>query len=144
MEGIMGGETRLVLDEEEQALRDSDPEDCFRHAVRRGALALDEVTASLPPRIAAALDSIAAGERPPAPVPRVARGLDVQEKRPDKPQPIGQVSELASARRMLTVHPQLTHMLDEQILGPDEALEAAHALDHLLGRYMTGTRYAAP
>jgi len=35
-------------------------------------------------------------------------------------------------------------MLDEQVLTPDEALEAAQAIDHTLDRYMTGTRYAAP
>jgi hypothetical protein len=144
MEGIMGGETRLVLDEEEQALRDSDPEACFRHAIRRGALALDEVTASMPPGIAAALDSIAAGERSPAPGPSRARALDLRETRPDEPQSLEQDYESASARRMLASHPQLTYMLDEKMLEPGEALEAAQALDHLLGRYTTGTRYAAP
>jgi hypothetical protein len=144
MEGVMGGGPRLVLDDEERALRDSDPEACFRHAVRRGPLTLDEITASLSPRTTAALHGIAAGERSPAPGPSRARALDLRETRSDEPQSLEQDSESASARRMLAGHPQLTQMLDEQILGPGEALEAAHALDHLLGRYMTGTRYAAP
>jgi hypothetical protein len=147
MEGVMGDEPNLpnlVLDEEEQALRDSDPEACFRHAIQRGALSLDQVTASLSPRIAAALHSIAAGERSPATGLSIARTLDPQETQPGKRQLLEQGSELASARQMLAGHPQLTWMLDEQILGPGQALQAARALDHLLGRYMTGTRYAAP
>jgi hypothetical protein len=35
-------------------------------------------------------------------------------------------------------------MLHEKTLTPDEALKAAQAIDRTLGRYMTGTRYAAP
>jgi hypothetical protein len=45
---------------------------------------------------------------------------------------------------MLGSHPYLTHLLDEQVLQPGEAMDVAHVIDDLLGRYMTGTRYAAP
>jgi hypothetical protein len=133
-----------VLDEEEKALRYSDPEACFQHAVRRGAFALDEVTAPLSPHIAAVVRSIATGERLPMPGPPLARTLHPHETRPDRPQPLEHDSELARTRQILASHPQLTRMLDEQIVEPSQALEAAHALDRLLGRYMTGTRYAAP
>jgi hypothetical protein len=35
-------------------------------------------------------------------------------------------------------------LLDQDAVSPDEALQAAHQIDRLLGRYFTGTRYAAP
>jgi len=120
----------FALDEEEQALCDSAPEECFRHAIRRGALSPDEATARLSPRIAAAVRSIATGERLTAP--------------PDRPRPLERSQEREMTRKILAGHPQLTQMLDERILGPDEALEVAQALDGILGRYTTGTRYAAP
>jgi hypothetical protein len=44
----------------------------------------------------------------------------------------------------LASHPQLASMLEERTLTPEEAMAAAHAIDHTLGRYLTGTRYAAP
>ncbi|MGD2148206.1 MAG: hypothetical protein PVH41_16060 [Anaerolineae bacterium] len=140
----MGTRPRLVLDQKEQALRDLDPEACLRHAIRRGALSLDEVTASLPPRIAAALRSVAAGERPPSYSPIAARTDPAGESATGGPRPAEQLEELAATRRMLGSHPYLTHLLDEQVLQPGEAMDVAHVIDDLLGRYMTGTRYAAP
>jgi hypothetical protein len=47
-------------------------------------------------------------------------------------------------RSSLVNHPALTQMMAEQVLTPDEALEAANAIDRALGRYLTGTRYAVP
>jgi hypothetical protein len=35
-------------------------------------------------------------------------------------------------------------MLDQRFLTAEEAIEATHAIDHTLGRYLTGTRYAVP
>ncbi len=134
---MLGSSYTLDLDEEEQALLGTAPEECFRHVVRRGALSLDEVTAQLSPRIAAVVRSIAAGERPTA--------------LPDPPQLPEQFLEWAwgreavqSAQETLVAHPQLVQMLDEGILMANEALQVAQALDRALGRYMTGTLYAAP
>ena len=140
----MGTKPGLALDRKEQTLRDPDPEACMRHAIRRGALSLDEVTASLSPRIAAALRSVAAGERPPTSSPIAARTGPAGESASGDPRPAEQLDELAATRRMLGSHPHLTHLLDEQILQPGEAMGVAHVIDDLLGRYMTGTRYAAP
>ena len=44
----------------------------------------------------------------------------------------------------LAVWPGLQHAVDEEILTASEALEVAHTIDRTLGRYMTGTLYAAP
>ena len=140
----MGTKPRLELDQREQGLRDLDPEACVRQAIRRGALSLDEVTASLPPRIAAALRSVAAGERPPT-LGRVStRTVAPKESAPGDARQAEQPEELTATRRMLGSHPHLTHLLDEQVLKPGEAMQVAHVIDDLLGRYMTGTRYAAP
>ena len=134
----------LALDEEEQALCDSAPEECFRHAIRRGALSLDEATARLSPRIAAVVRSVATGERLTAPDMARARSMDVQTTPPDRPRPLDLSQERETTRKMLAAHPQLAQMLDERILEPGEALGVAQALDGILGRYTTGTRYAAP
>jgi hypothetical protein len=47
-------------------------------------------------------------------------------------------------RQAISPYAELADLLDEQSLTPSEALAAAHAIDHALGRYLTGTRYAAP
>lgn len=134
----------LALDEEERALCDSAPEECFRHAIRRGALSLDEATARLSPRIAAVIRSIATGERLTALDPETTRSIGAQLTPPDRPQSRERSQERETTRKVLAGHPQLTQMLDERILGPGEALGIAQALDTILGRYMTGTKYAAP
>jgi hypothetical protein len=41
-------------------------------------------------------------------------------------------------------YPKLLELVDQDALSPDEAMRAAHQIDGLLGRYHTGTRYAAP
>ena len=51
------------LNEEERALCYTAPEECLRRLIGRGGLALDEVTLSLPPHVAAAVRVIASGER---------------------------------------------------------------------------------
>ena len=140
----MSSEPALALDQEEQALRDLDPEACLRRVIGRGAVSLDEVTASLSPHIAAALRSVVAGERPAAPGPSLARAVPTTEHPPGDSRPPEETEELAATRRMLGSHPHLTYLLDQQILEPGEAMHVAHTIDDLLGRYMTGTRYAAP
>ncbi len=118
-----------VLNQAEQALLDSEPEECFRHAVRRAAISLDKATTHLSPRIAAVVRCIVTGERPDA---------------PDQPRPVEHSWERERAQKSLSEHPQLAQMLNERTLTADEAMQAAHAMDHILGRYTTGTRYAAP
>jgi hypothetical protein len=125
---MLGG-PNPVLNEKEQTLVDSTPEECLRHVVQRGALTLDEVSPRLSPRVAAVVHSIAAGER-----------VSLTERR-----------ESSTATRdyewtlnVLADFSQIAHLLREQALTPDEAMEAAHAIDKILGRYMTGTKYAAP
>ena len=136
----------LILNDEEQELLGTAPEGCLRRVVARGALPLDQITESLPPRVAAALRSIVTGERLAAldvePEPErditdwgLTRAMD------DSSWPQAAVSLV---REMLPSHPQLVRMLDEEILTPGETMDVAHAIDYALGRYLTGTRYAAP
>jgi hypothetical protein len=152
MEVAMRHQPNPVLNEKERKLLESEPEECFRHAVRRGAISLDEATTHLPPHIAAVVRCIATGERPggdavrsAAHAPAVARNVATrgQFDAPTPPQPLDS-RERQSAQKSLAVHPQLAQMLNERALTADEALQAAHAMDDLLGRYPTGTRYAAP
>jgi hypothetical protein len=145
-----------ILNEEELDLLNDHPEECLRRVVGRGALSLDQITADLPSRVAAVVRSIATGERP------IVRGVErdlggiksgprrsgpgaygVDDARPSGP--LGLVGQMAArTRQSLSFHPRLTAMVDEEILTADEALQAAHAIDHVLDRYLTGTRYAAP
>jgi len=46
--------------------------------------------------------------------------------------------------RSLGAWPSLQQAVDERKLTADEAMEMARTIDHILGRYTTGTRYAAP
>lgn len=139
-----------VLDKEEQALLFKAPETCFQRAIGRGALSLEEVTARLPSHIATAVRSVAIGERLSMP----ERGPDAgefsagsparalppsEEQKPDK---AGR--EYEWTLKALSEFPQLARLLGERVLTPDEAMQAAHAIDGILGRYLTGTRYAAP
>ena len=119
----------------------SRPEECLRRAVRRGAFSLNQVTQRLPPHVATAVRSIATGER------LAARAVEPEPEKDGAESPTRSSTASWSyegARNTLSGHPQLVRMLDEQVLTPDEALEAAQAIDRTLGRYMTGTRYAAP
>lgn len=128
-----------ALNEEEQALLDLHPEECFRRAVQRGAISLDKVTEELAPRLAAAVRSIITGERvsdpsrqqDPGHLPTAAGGGT-----PNIPPP--------SAQDTLAPYPQFRRLLEEQALNWAEALAAANAIDRALGRYLTGTKYAAP
>lgn len=113
---------------EERALLGSAPEECVQRAVRRGALPLDQIIGRLSPRVAAIVRSIATGERLPE--------LPEREEA-SQPPPAGRQSDLSA-------YPQLQRIVDEEILTLAEAFEAAHAVDRALGRYMTGTKYAAP
>jgi hypothetical protein len=126
-----------ALNEKEQELMVSAPEECLSHAVQRGAIALDEMESSLQPRVLAVVRSIATGERETLPGPGSSRERGVPTVLPP-----GQEHEWAL--RTLSEFPQIAHLLSEQIISPDEAMQAAQTIDNLLGRYLTGTRYAAP
>jgi hypothetical protein len=134
----------LILNEEELDLLDGHPEECLRHAVQRNAIQLDLATQSLSPRLSAIVQRIATGERLTASSQEnvISRSLDLSDATDQERQQQELVA--ASTRAMLANHPTLTHMLDEQALTPAEAMEAAHAIDHVLGRYLTGARYAVP
>ena len=115
----MLGEPNPTLNEKGQALVDSAPEEYLRHAVQQGALVLDEMLSNLSPRLAAVVQSIATGER--VLIPDYEWTLNA-----------------------LDSFPQIVHLLSEHALTPDEAMETAHAIDNILGRYLTGAKYAAP
>jgi hypothetical protein len=142
-----------ALNQEEVALLTPQPEECLRRAVQRGAISLDQVTADLSPRVAAAVRSIVTGERVPAPSADLPEELIRQFERVRGHLPTEAELEqmrgfmrahVAQAQEILTPYPHLLHLLDEQMLNGGEATAAAHAIDRVLGRYMTGTLYAAP
>jgi hypothetical protein len=149
-----------MLNAEERRLVDGAPQESLRRAVARGALQLDSLVAHLPPRIAAAVAALAAGERPSLPPPSQppappedtmpVRGLILlpgDKRRPPVPTVKRQAPPWTpeNARSALQgPYPQLAQVLDAGMMSPDEAIEAAHAIDGALGRYATGTRYAAP
>jgi len=131
-----------ILDDEVQELLNDAPEECLRHVIEREALPLDHITASLPPRVAAAVRSIATGERSAALDVEPGPERETADESPTWPAVAPQ--SRIRAQEVLSSHPQLVRMLDEKILTAQEAMEAAHAIDHILGRYLTGTRYAVP
>jgi hypothetical protein len=126
-----------ALNEKEQELMASAPEECLSHAVQRSALALDETESSLPPRVLAVVRSVATGERLTLP----AQGSSSERAVPSALPP---AQEHEWALTTLSEFPQIAHLLSEKIISPDEAMQAANTIDNILGRYLTGTRYAAP
>ncbi len=129
------------LNEEERALLPDAPEQTLRRAVQRGALSLDHVMEQLPPRAAAVVRNMVIGERPPV------------EREP--PPPESEPTDRAEAEEMhdprwqttyraLSAWPSLQRAVDEGTLTVTEALKLAQTVDHAMGRYTTGTRYAAP
>jgi hypothetical protein len=141
-----------ALNEEETALLTSQPEECLRLAVQRGAISLDRMTEEMSPRVAAAVRSVVTGERLPASpeLPEeLIRQFEQARGHPPTEVDLEQMREFErmqteQAQKILTPYPQLQRLLDEQTLSGVEATAAAHAIDHILGRYLTGTRYAAP
>jgi hypothetical protein len=147
-----------VLNEEEAALLTPQPEECLRRAVQRGAISLDQVTEELAPHVAAAVCSIVTGERLPvppdgAPFPEPTgeqiRKFEQARGHPPTEAELEQMHEFVrmqteQAQKVLAPYPQLQRLLEEQILDEGGAIAAANAIDHALGRYLTGTRYAAP
>jgi hypothetical protein len=121
-------------------------------------ISLDQMTEGLSPRVAAAVRSIVTGERIPAPPGERAfpdlpaemiRSFKQARGRPPAKADLEQMREFErvqteQAQTILAPYPKLQRLLDEQVLSGAEATEAAHAIDHILGRYLTGTRYAAP
>jgi hypothetical protein len=154
----MPNSPNLVLNEEEAALLTSQPEECLRRAVQRGAISLDRVTEALSPRVAAAVRSIVTSERLPTPpsessfpdLPEeLIRSFEQTQGPPPTEVDLERMREFVrmqtvQAQEVLTPYPQLQRLLDEEALSGAEATAAAHAIDHILGRYLTGTRYAAP
>jgi hypothetical protein len=141
-----------ALNKEEIELLALQPEECFRRAVRRGAISLDQVTEPLSPHVAAAVRSIVTGERLPAPSElfeemvrkfEQARGRPLTEAELEQIRGFMQMQE-PHAQEMLAPYPHLRHLLDEQMLNGGGAIAAANAIDRVLGRYLTGTLYAAP
>jgi hypothetical protein len=147
-----------ALNEEEVALLTHQPEECFRRAVQRGAISLDQVTEDLSPRVAAAVRSIITGERVPAPPAEesLTEMSEEQIRRLEQAQghPLTEVElermqeylrmEHTLALGNLVPYPHFRRLLGEQILNWAGATAAANAIDRALGRYLTGTKYAAP
>jgi hypothetical protein len=131
-----------ILNDEEQELLNDAPEECLRHVIEREALPLDLIIASLSPRVAAAVRSIATGERSAALDVEPGPTREIVDESPARSTADSQLREWT--RGMLSNHPQLLRMLDQRFLTAEEAIEATHAIDHILGRYLTGTRYAVP
>ena len=123
-----------ALNNEEEALLDRHPEECFRHAVQRGAISLNMVAEKLDPRVAAAVRSIVTGER--------VSATSAEQALPQAPAATEREISLAQSR--LAPYPRFLRLLEEQTLSWAEALAAANAIDRALGRYMTGSKYAAP
>lgn len=127
----LGPPPNPLLDEEERKLLGRAPEECLRRATIRGALALDELVAGLPPRIAAALRYIVTGERP-------AAGEGEAGQVPERSEPSMWREALGDP------FPGLAALMDDGLLSEGEAIQAANTVDRALGRYLTGTLYAAP
>jgi hypothetical protein len=147
------------LENGEADLLDNAPELLLRRAVARNAVSLDRIAVDLPPRSAAAVRAIAAGERsalleedeiPFLEEPTMFEfGVAAEEDQTsaDARELGDQIPQDADdwIRRTLSQpYPQLLELVDEDALSPDEAMQAAHQIDGLLGRYLTGMRYAAP
>ena len=147
------------LENGEADLLDNAPELLLRRAVARNAVALDRIVADLPPRSAAAVRAIATGERsslleedeisfleePPMFEFGVAAGDDRPASDEGEADDQGPRDAAGWIRQTLSQpYPQLLELVDQDALSPEEALRAAHQIDGLLGRYITGTRYAAP
>ena len=141
-----------VLNEEEVALLSLQPEECFRRAVRRGAISLDQVTEELSPHVAAAVRSVITGERLPEPSDLFEEMVYKFEQTRGHPPTEAEMEQIRGfmqmqvdhAQETLTPYPHLRHLLDEQMLNGGGAIAAANAIDRVLGRYLTGTLYAAP
>ena len=142
-----------ILNDDEKALLEGRPEECLRRAVARSALSLDQIAAELSPHIATAVRGIVTSERPPAPrphsAPPPARGGGrfrlISRQDPIERQSQERERKAEEAHDCLSgVYPSLDRLLADELLTPDEAMAAAHSVDAALGRYTTGTRYAAP
>ena len=130
----------LELNRKEQSLAVTQPEECLRRVVKRGALSLDELTEGLPPRVATVLRAVVTGGGRPLPEAESAR---------DRARSAGGAGDdtellLDMIVSHLKPYPRLRKMVREGEVEPGEALAAAQHIDRLFGRYPTGTRYAAP
>jgi hypothetical protein len=148
------------LEDGEADLLDNAPELLLRRALARNAVSLDGIAADLPPRSAAAVRAIATGEREDFQEGEVRFFLEEEpamfefgasseddEPPSDENDASDQAAQDAAGWIKDTLsqpYPQLLALLEEEALSPDEAMQAANQIDGLLGRYLTGTRYAAP
>jgi hypothetical protein len=147
-----------MLNEEEVAMLTHQPEECFRRAVQRGAISLDQATEDLLPRVAAAVRSIITGERVPAAPAEESptkmseeqiRSLEQAKGHPPTEAELEQFQEYMRMEHTLALenlvpYPHFRRLLEEQVLNWAGATAAANAIDRVLGRYLTGTKYAAP
>jgi hypothetical protein len=147
------------LENGEADLLDNAPELLLERAVARNAVSLDQIAADLSPRSAAAVRAIATGERSALlnvdqiafleEPPLFEFGVAAEDDRPASDESKADDQDPRNAagwiRQTLSQpYPQLLEFVDQDALSPDEAMQAAHQIDGLLGRYLTGTRYAAP
>jgi len=118
------------LNEEERALCYTAPEECLRRLIGRGGLALDEVTLSLPPHVAAAVRVIASGERlTPAGEPIHLAGSDrgdTLEQTLRQPLPAGAPPAAVPdwARAFADEFPEYVFIFEHRPAVPDQALKA--------------------
>jgi hypothetical protein len=97
-----------------------------------------------PPSLGAALHSIAAGEH----VPESSGEEELSRSESGSAEQPGREALRDAGRQAdyesLAAWPGLQNAVDEGALTAGEALGAANTIDRTLGRYMTGTLYAAP
>ncbi|MBN1260040.1 MAG: hypothetical protein JXB35_05090 [Anaerolineae bacterium] len=116
-----------------------DPEVQLRRETAADRVSLERALLWVSPRIRAVVEAIAQGER-----------IDLPPAAPPPEPPPGKVpyaffTTADMARSWLgDPYPTLLRLMEEGILTPDEAVSAAQVIDGIVGRYMTGTRYAAP
>jgi len=148
------------LEDGEADLLDNAPELLLRRAVARNAVSLDRIAADLPPRSSAAVRAIATGEREALPEEDLRFFLEEEPAMfefgnlpetdgPSSDENDAHEQEVQENARWIKdaisrPYPQLLGLIEQDALSPDEALQAANQIDGLLGRYLTGTRYAAP
>jgi hypothetical protein len=110
-----------------------------------GPLRSQETRPGKTPALGAALYSMLTGERAPEPSGEEEALSPLESEPADLPE----VARARDARwqanyQSLGAWPGLRRAVDEGMLTASEALGVANAIDRGLGRYMTGTLYAAP
>jgi hypothetical protein len=97
-----------------------------------------------PRSLGAALHSIAAGERVPESSGEEELSLSENGSAQQPEREVLRDVRWQASYESLAAWPGLQSAVDEGILTAGEALGVANTIDRTLGRYMTGTLYAAP